>query len=219
MVIAIDGPSGVGKTTVARGVADALGIGYLDTGSMYRAVTLAVLRAGVDPADADAVLEVMASADIRYDNRAVYLDGLWVGEDVRSPEVTAASSIVAAHPAVRERLVAMQRQWVEAHDNRAVVEGRDIGTTVLPAADVKVFLTAHPDVRAARRAGDEEAKGKAVEQVADELARRDRIDSTRVTSPLRAADDAVIIDTSTLTAHQVIDEVLMLVIKASHREK
>lgn len=219
MVIAIDGPSGVGKTTVARGVADALAVEYLDTGSTYRAATLAVLRSGVDVADETAVMEVLERADIQYEQRAVYLDGLWVGEEVRSPEVTAASSVVAAHPRVRERLVALQRAWVDAHGQRCVVEGRDIGTAVLPAAEVKVFLTASPEIRASRRAGDDEAAGRALDQIADDLARRDHIDSTRETSPLRPADDAVVIDTSALNQHEVIDAVLVLVLEAGHRPR
>lgn len=219
MVIAIDGPGGVGKTTVARGVADALGIEYLDTGSMYRAATLAVLQRGADPSDVAAVLDVLDGATITYDKRAVYLDGLWVGEEVRGPEVTAASSIVAAHPEVRERLVAMQRDWVDQHWGTAVVEGRDIGTAVLPAADVKVFLTARPEIRASRRAGDAEAAGRTVDEVATALERRDRLDSTREASPLRPADDAVVIDTSDLTAREVIAAVLDLVAQAKRRPR
>jgi cytidylate kinase len=219
VVIAIDGPSGVGKSTVSRGVADALGVEYLDTGSTYRAATLAVLRSGADIADEAAVMRVLEAASITYEQRGIYLDGLFVGEEVRSPEVTAASSVVAAHPGVRENLVAMQRAWVDSNDRRAVVEGRDIGTAVLPAADVKVFLTASPEIRAARRAGDDEAAGKAVAEVADAMARRDRIDSTRETSPLRPAADAVIIDTSTLSQHEVIDAVLVLVLEGGHRPR
>jgi cytidylate kinase len=219
VVIAIDGPSGVGKTTVARGVADALGIEYLDTGSTYRAAALAVLRSGIDVADEAAVMEVLDRSDITYEQRAVYLDGLWVGEEVRNPEVTAASSVVAVHPRVRERLVALQRAWVDAHDRRCVVEGRDIGTTVLPAADVKVFLTASPEIRASRRAGDDEAAGRALDQVASDLAMRDHTDSTREASPLRPAVDAVVIDTSVLNQHEVIDAVLVLVLEAGHRPR
>ena len=203
MVVAIDGPSGVGKSTVARGVASALGLAYLDTGSTYRAATLAVLRAGADPAEPSAVIEVVQSADIAYIDGVICLDGEKVGEDVRSQEVTAAVSSVSAVPEVRHRIVEMQRAWVRNHGD-AVLEGRDIGTVVFPDAPVKVYLTARPDVRAARRAGDAEAIGRDLDDIVRALIERDRKDSTREVSPLNAASDAIVIDTSEMTADEVV---------------
>jgi len=210
VVIAIDGPSGVGKSTVARGVAEALGVGYLDTGATYRAATLAVLEAGVDPTDDAAVVPVVARAAIAYEDGEVRLDGRPVGTEVRSAEVTAAVSPVSAIPEVRRIVVAIQREWVAERGGRAVVEGRDIGTVVFPLAPVKVFLTARPEVRAARRAGDAEAADADVGAVEADLRRRDEYDSTRETSPLQPAADAVIVDTSSMTADEVIGAVLAL---------
>ncbi len=218
MVIAIDGPGGVGKSTVTRGVAAALGYEYLDTGSTYRAATFAVLQAGVDPEDADAVLEVTRQCAIEYIDGAIHLDGFPVSEAVRSPEVTAAVSMVSAYPEVRSLVVEMQRDWVASRGGSAVVEGRDIGTVVFPEALVKVFLTARPEVRAARRSGDAEAAGKDVEVIAAELEQRDHYDSTREVSPLQPADDAKIVDTSDLDAAGVIAVILDLVAKARKRE-
>ena len=217
-VIALDGPSGSGKSTVARGVAQALGWRYVDTGATYRAATLAVLRAGTDPADADAVAGVVAGAaiDVSTDpaTAGVRLDGEDVTAVVRGPEVTAAVSAVSAVPAVRTQLVALQRRL--AGEAGAVLEGRDIGTAVFPDAAVKVFLDASSEVRAARRAGDTDvgvsvSGGQAaVAAVAADLARRDRLDSSRPTSPLQAAQDAVHLDSSTLDAAQVVERVLDL---------
>ncbi len=214
MVIAIDGPSGVGKSTVARGVAKALGIGYLDTGATYRAATLAVLEAGVDPSDDAAVVPAVARAAIAYEDGEVRLDGRPVGTEARSAEVTAAVSPVSAIPEVRRIVVAIQREWVAERGGSAVVEGRDIGTVVFPLAPVKVFLSARPEVRAARRAGDAEAADADVAAVEADLRRRDEFDSTRETSPLQPAADAVIVDTSRMTADQVIEVVLALVAQA-----
>ena len=214
MVIAIDGPGGVGKSTVTRGVAAALGREYLDTGATYRAATLAVLQAGVDPEDADAVLEVAQGGVIEYIDGVIHLDGVPVADEVRSPEVTAAVSMVSAYPEVRALVVEMQRDWVASRSGQAVVEGRDIGTVVFPEAPVKVFLTARPDVRAARRSGDAEAAGKDVKVIAAELEQRDHYDSTRETSPLQPADDATIVDTSDLDAAGVIALVLDLIAEA-----
>ncbi len=215
MVIAIDGPGGVGKSTVAKGVAAARGLAYLDTGSTYRAATLAVLRSGVDPDDTDETTTVVASADIAYVDGVVCLDGERVGAEVRRAGVTAAVSAVSAIPQVRRHIVEMQRDWVRAHGGNAVVEGRDIGTVVFPDAAVKVYLTARPEVRAARRSGDPEVSGNNPCVVARELAERDRKDSTRAASPLVPASDAVIIDTSDMTAAEVIDRVLALVDEAA----
>lgn len=210
MVVAIDGPSGVGKSSVTRRVAAALGVPFFDTGAVYRAATLAVLRAGVDPDDIDAVVGVVEEAEFGYRNGTIFLDGACVSNEVRSPDVTAAVSAVSAIPQVRQICVAMQRAWVGAHGGAAVVEGRDIGTVVCPDAAVKIFLTAPPEVRAARRAGDPEAEGAAVHDVAADLQRRDRHDSTREASPLRPADDAVVIDTAALDLDAVVAKVLSL---------
>lgn len=209
MVIAIDGPSGVGKSTVARAVAAALGFPYLDTGATYRAATVAALRAGANPADADAVLAAVRAAVIEYDS-TIYLDGEPVGVDVRTPAVTASVSAVSAHPQVRDVIVAMQREWVDRRGGDAVVEGRDIGTVVFPDAAVKVFLTARPEIRAMRRAGDAEAAGSGLSEIAADLAARDHADSTREVSPLSPAPDAVVVDTSDLSIDAVVAVVLEL---------
>ncbi len=217
-VIALDGPSGSGKSTVARGVARALGWRYVDTGASYRAATLAALRAGVDLADAEAVGRTVAQARIGLSTdpstSTVELDGDDVSGQVRGPEVTSAVSAVSAVPAVRTRLVALQREL--AGVDGAVLEGRDIGTAVFPDAAVKVFLDASAEVRAARRAGDTHAgvAGGGVAAVAADLARRDHLDSSRATSPLQAATDAVHLDSSSLDAEQVVAAVLDLARRA-----
>jgi cytidylate kinase len=222
-VIALDGPSGSGKSTVARGVARALALPYVDTGATYRAATLAALRAGaldVAPDAVDSVVaDVVAAADITLstdpDDVWVRLDGEDVSVEIRGPEVTTAVSAVSAVPAVRERMVALQRRLARSG---AVVEGRDIGTVVAPDAPVKVFLDAAPEVRAARRAGEAEvgvrATGDVLEAVALDLARRDRLDSTRTSSPLQAAPDAVHLDSSELSAGEVVQRVLELARRA-----
>jgi cytidylate kinase len=211
VVVAIDGPSGVGKSTVARAVAAALGLPYLDTGSYYRAVTLVALRTGADPTDEDGILDAIAGADFEVVDGALSLDHRDIAAEIRGPDVTAAVSAVAAHPRVRTAVVQMQRDWAADHGDGAVVEGRDIGTAVFPHAPVKVYLTADPIVRAQRRAGDAEAAGKSVEELADEMRRRDAADSSRVASPLRPAEDAVTIDTSRLSVAQVVERILDLV--------
>jgi len=210
VVIAIDGPGGVGKSTVSRAVADALGFAYLDTGSYYRAVTLATLEAGVAADEIPAVLEIARAADLDFIGRSMFLNGENVSDGVRTPEVTAAVSPISAIKVVRVLVVDRQREWVHRHDGRAVVEGRDIGTVVFPEAPVKVFLTADPAVRATRRSLDAEAAGMAVTEIARALERRDQIDSTRDVSPLVAADDAVGIDTTHLTVDEVVSIILSL---------
>lgn len=211
MVIAIDGPGGVGKSTVARRVAANLNIAYLDTGATYRAATVAVLRAGVDPDDPSGVLEAVTSVEISYCDGVIMLDGVPVQSEVRSPEVTAAVSAVSAIEAVREHIVGIQRKWVADHGGSAVAEGRDIGTVVFPDARVKIFLTARPGVRAERRSGDAEAGQRDVADIAADLHRRDHADSTRAVSPLRAAADAVTIDTSDMTIDEVVATVMDIV--------
>ena len=217
-VIAVDGPSGSGKSTVARRVAAQLGWCYVDSGATYRAATLAVLRAGVDPADRAAVVAVVRRARIDLDtdpaNPAVQLDGLDVSRDVRSPEVTGAVSAVSAVVEVRTQLVELQRRL--AGSGGAVVEGRDIGTVVAPTAVLKIFLDASADVRAQRRAAQVDAgvqsgePGQRVSRVQADLARRDTLDSNRAVSPLTAAPDAVRIDATGLSIEQVTDRVLEL---------
>jgi cytidylate kinase len=211
VVIAIDGPSGVGKSTVARAVADALGLPYLDTGAYYRMGTLVTLRAGGDPASADDVLRALADADVDFVDGRLVLDGADVNADLRGDAVTAAVSAASAHRPVRRVIVDMQRDWVERHGGVAVVEGRDIGTVVFPDAAVKVFLTAAPETRARRRAQDTESSGRAIEEIAAEMMARDAADSTREASPLRPADDAVVIDTTELSVPDVVRKVLDLV--------
>jgi len=210
-VVAIDGPAGSGKSTVARGVAVALGVPMLDTGAMYRAITLAALESGVDLADGGAVAAVARDADIVQEQGGVLLGGRDVSAEIRGPEVTGAVSQVSAHPQVRAVLVERQRTWVTDHDG-GVLEGRDIGTVVLPDAPVKVFLTARDDVRAARRQKDEVAAARtvAVDSVRDALNSRDAADSTlgRATRPEDAAADALVLDTSDMTAQEVIDVIV-----------
>ena len=204
-VIAIDGPAGSGKSTVARGVADRLGLGYLDTGAMYRAVACAVLRRGVDPDDAEAVVDVARSIDLDLTRDACVVDGVDATADIRGPEVTGAVSVVAANPGVRTEMVARQRVWATERGG-GVMEGRDIGSVVFPDASLKVYLTASAEVRARRRAG--EAAGQDVAAVGADIERRDAADSGRETSPLVEAPGAVVVDTSDLS----IDEVVELVV-------
>ena len=216
VVVAIDGPAGTGKSSVSRGLASALGARYLDTGAMYRIVTLAVLRAGVDPTDAEAVASVASNAQlsVSYDTDGVrcYLAGEDVSSEIRGDEVTGAVSAVSAVPAVRTRLVGLQREMTNGPGD-VVVEGRDIGTVVLPDAPVKIFLTASDETRARRRNDQNVASGLPddYDAVLADVRRRDHLDSTRPVSPLRAAADAVIVDTSDLTEEQVIAHLLELV--------
>lgn len=211
MVVAIDGPSGVGKSTVARAIADALGLAYLDTGAYYRLATLVAIRRGVASGNAAGILAALGDVEVDFAADRLLLDGSDVSSELRSPMVTAAVSAVSAHPTVRAAVVALQRQWVERHGGRAVVEGRDIGTVVFPDARVKVYLTADAKTRARRRAGDDEAAGRTVEALIEQMAQRDAADSSRPASPLRPAADAVIIDTSHLSVPEVVGRVLDLV--------
>ena len=210
MVIAIDGPSGVGKTTVTRRVAELLGLEYLDTGATYRAAAVAALEAGADLSDEEAVLAAVITREITYADGVIMLDGVSIAEEVRSEAATQAVTPVSAMARVREHVVQMQRDWVADRGGDAVVEGRDIGTVVFPDAAVKVFLTADAHIRAARRAGDAEAATMDVSDVAADLNRRDQADSTRKASPLRKADDAVEIDTTDMGIVEVVGTVLQL---------
>ncbi|MEX1006711.1 MAG: (d)CMP kinase [Acidimicrobiia bacterium] len=206
-LVAIDGPAGSGKSTAARGVADALGLHTLDTGAMYRAVTLAAIEVGADVDNADAVAEVAQRAEIELADGSVCLGGRDVSAEIRGPEVTGAVSSVSSHPAVRKILVERQRAWVRERGG-GVVEGRDIGTVVFPDAPVKVFLTAQDDVRAVRRRRDEEAAARrvAVDDVREALAERDRADASlgRALRPEDAAPDAIVIDTTATTVDEVV---------------
>ncbi|OBA60976.1 cytidylate kinase [Mycobacterium sp. 1100029.7] len=216
VAVAIDGPAGTGKSSVSKRLAQVLGARYLDTGGMYRTVTLAVLRDGVDPADADAVARIAAtvqmSVDYHPDGDRYYLAGEDVSVEIRGDQVTGAVSAVSSVPAVRTRLVALQREMADGPDS-VVVEGRDIGTVVLPDAPVKIFLTASPETRARRRNDQNVAAGLAddYDGVLADVRRRDHLDSTRAVSPLRPASDAVTVDTSDMTEAQVIDHLLELV--------
>lgn len=203
-VVAVDGPAGSGKSTVSRRLADAIGARYLDTGAMYRAVTWAVLRDGVDPQDTEAVVKVVATVDLVLEtdpsDPQVRVDGTLVDTQIRGPEVTASVSAVSAVPAVRQILVARQREII-ASVPRIVVEGRDIGGVVAPDADLKVFLTASAEERARRRSRENDTN---VRATATDMARRDRLDSTRTADPLRQAPDAVVLDTTTLGIDEVV---------------
>ncbi|MGS2619064.1 (d)CMP kinase [Micromonospora sp. LZ34] len=203
-VVAVDGPSGSGKSTVSRRLAAGLGARYLDTGAMYRAITWAVLRSGVDLTDAESVAKVAGEVDLRIgtdpEGYGVTADGVNVDAEIRGPEVTAAVSAVAAVPAVRALLVARQREMIVNH-GRIVVEGRDIGSVVAPDADLKVYLTASELARAARRSAEDAAD---VAATAADLARRDRLDSTRKVNPLQQAPDAVVLDTTELGIDEVV---------------
>ena len=206
-VIAIDGPAGSGKSTVARAVAERLGLEYLDTGAMYRAVAFAVLRAGGDPADASFAASVARTIALEVEPGRVTVDGADATVEIRGLAVTRAVSAVAANPEVRAEMVARQRDWA-ARRGGGVLEGRDIGTVVFPDAELKVYLTAEPDERALRRA--REAVDLDYDAVAADLTRRDRIDSTRRADPLTAAEDAVRIDTTGLSVAEVVAAVTEL---------
>jgi CMP/dCMP kinase len=201
-VIAIDGPAGSGKSTVARQLARHMGLEYLDTGAMYRAVTFAALRRQVDPADADRVAELARVIELEVEETGVRVDGVDATIEIRGPEVSRAVSVVAANPGVRAELVRRQREWAHKRGG-GVMEGRDIGTVVFPDAVLKVYLTARPEVRAERRAA--EVIGLDYETVAADMARRDAYDSGRDTSPLRQADDALEVDTSDLTIDEIVE--------------
>jgi CMP/dCMP kinase len=202
MVIAIDGPAGAGKSTVARAVAQRLGFTYLDSGAMYRCVALAALERGADLGDGVAVGDLASSLAIALDGDRVELDGSDVSTAIRDPRVTEASSLVSVHPAVRDAMVAEQRRLIAS--GRYVAEGRDIGTVVSPEAPLKVFLTASPEERARRRA---EQTGEDPAAVLAAQRERDARDETREHSALRAADDAVEVDTTGLPLDEVVDRV------------
>jgi cytidylate kinase len=206
-VIAIDGPAGSGKSTVAKAVAERLDLPYLDTGAMYRAVAYAVLRSGGDPADAEFAARTARAIELDVGLDRVLVNGADATVEIRGPEVTRSVSLVAANPEVRVELVSRQREWTERRGG-GVLEGRDIGTVVFPDAELKVYLTADPDERARRRA--QEVTDLDYETVAADLARRDALDSSRDIDPLLEAPDAVLVDTTGLGIDEVVDEIARL---------
>jgi cytidylate kinase len=216
VVVAVDGPAGTGKSSVSRRLAHALQARYLDTGAMYRIVTLAVLRAGIDLTDQDGVGAVASNTKLSVsfdpDEDRSYLDGEDVSSEIRGDQVTKSVSAVSSVPSVRTRLVDLQRT-LAGGPGSVVVEGRDIGTVVLPDADVKIYLTASAETRARRRNDQNVAAGFVddYDSVLADVRRRDHLDSTRAVSPLRAASDAVVVDTSEMTESEVIAHLLQLV--------
>lgn len=208
-VVAIDGPAGAGKSTVARLVADEIGVPYLDTGAMYRCVALAVLRRGVSHGDVDEIASIAESVEISLHADTVLLDGQDVSTEIRTSEVGAVVSIIAAMTPVRNSMRSQQQKWIADHGG-GVVEGRDIGTVVLPHADVKIFLTASAQERAARRV---QQSGGDLAQVAKEIEDRDHLDSTRQDSPLQPASDAVHVDTTGLSISEVVASIVAIVHK------
>lgn len=203
-VIAIDGPAGSGKSTVARAVAARLGLEHLDTGAMYRAVAFAAMRDAVEVTALDAISELARTVTIQVGPSGVFVDGDDTTDAIRSEAVTKLVTSVASNPGVREVMVQRQREWI-ASNGGGVLEGRDIGTVVCPDATVKVFLIADPEVRAQRRAAEQD------EAVASDMRRRDEADSKRAVSPMMRADDAVEIDTTHLSIDEVVDVVIGLV--------
>jgi pantoate ligase/cytidylate kinase len=215
-IVAIDGPAGAGKSTVARAVAERLGYAYIDTGAMYRCVALRCLREGIDPADAAGAAAEAEAIDIEFQplddgGQRVIMDGEDVSAAIRENQVSDAASQVSAHPRVRELMVQRQREM--GRGGGVVMEGRDIQTNVFPDAEVKVFLSASPEERARRRAGDLQDRGMPVpsmEELTRGIAERDHRDATRATAPLAAAPDATTINTDGMSIEQVVDAVVAL---------
>jgi cytidylate kinase len=213
VIVAIDGPSGTGKSSTSKAVAGRLGLSYLDTGAQYRAITWWMVNNGIDVEDPSAIAAVAGKPEIVSGtdpaHPTITVDGTDVAGPIRTQEVTSKVSAVSAVPEVRTRITELQRSIAASAGRGIVVEGRDIGTTVLPDADLKIFLTASPEARAARRSG--ELKGADVNATREALIQRDAADSSRKTSPLAKADDAVEVDTTELTLDEVIEHVVALV--------
>lgn len=200
-VIAIDGPAGAGKSTVAKLVAEATGLPYLDTGAMYRCVALLSTRTGIDSSNESSVAAIAESIDITFQGVQCWMNGEDVSQEIRSAEIASIVSIIAAQSPVRTAMRTQQQRWIQQQGG-GVVEGRDIGTVVFPNAELKVFLTASPEERASRRVGQ---SGGDLNEIAFNIAERDRIDSERFDSPLRPAGDAVVVDSTGLTITEVVD--------------
>ena len=213
IVVAIDGPAGAGKSTIAKALAARLGVRYLDTGAMYRAVTFAAMSSGIELNDQNLVADLTRKSKMLLTDESVVINGLDATVAIRSSEVTAAVSTVAANSQVRTELRERQRQWIADH-NGGVVEGRDIGSVVFPDATLKVYLTASPIVRARRRVAQ---SGGNVDEIATSIASRDRQDSSRSDSPLTQTDDAVIIDTSDRSIDEVVAHLVELTNKTSRK--
>lgn len=218
MIIAIDGPAGSGKSTIAKMIARELGFTYIDTGAMYRAVALKIKRLGINPDDPEAVLEVLKNTEIDLrpseEGIKIFLDGEDVSDRIRTEEIGKIASKIARHRKVREILVQMQRELGKRAKD-AVIEGRDTGTVIFPDADIKFFLTASAEVRAERRYRELKEKGLNVnyERILREVKERDRLDKTRKESPLKPAEDAVIIDTSDKDIDQVFRQLIDIIKK------
>jgi cytidylate kinase len=208
VIIAIDGPSGTGKSSVSRALAERLGLPHLDTGAFYRAATVAVLEAGADPLDRERCHDVVKGIQIDQGGGHTYLNGRNVTEEIRVETIDLNVSAVSSHPEVRAIMVDQQRQWLRDRGGSGVVEGRDIGSVVFSDADIKIYLDARREVRAKRRA---EERGKETEEVADAIESRDHFDSTRRTSPLTVPEGAVTVDTSDLTLNEVVDRLAGLI--------
>mgnify|MGYP000014330370 FL=1 len=211
-VIAIDGPAGAGKSTVARQVSTATGLRYLDTGAMYRCVALAVQQSSTDANDAEAVGQIAREVSVVIGRDAAMLNGTDVSAEIRSSEINSIVSIIAAHTPVRDAMREQQRAWIRDHEG-GVVEGRDIGTVVFPDAILKIFLTASPEVRAERRVGQ---NGGDIQAVAASIAERDHLDSTRLDSPLKPSHDSVVVDSSRRTIDEVVAEIVTHFEKVDH---
>ena len=209
--VAIDGPSGAGKSTIAKAVAKALGIDYIDTGAMYRAIGYKIKKEGIDPEDADAVQQMLDRTEIDFRQGDIYLDGTIVNQEIRTPEMSMMASICSRIPAVRQKLVLLQRAMGERKS--VIMDGRDIGTNVLKDAEYKIYLTASAEERAQRRFLELQAKDEeqSYESVLEDIRQRDHNDMTRELNPLRKADDAIEVDTTGLNIDQVVDEVLRII--------
>lgn len=205
-VVAIDGPAGAGKSTVARALARRLGMQYLDTGAMYRAITAVAVRRGISVEDEVGVTRLAETFPLEVGLDVVLADGHDVTTEIRSPEITSLVSVVAAYPAVRAEMRRRQREWGESRGG-GVIEGRDIGTVVFPDAVLKVYLTASPRIRASRRVAQ---NGGDIDLVERQIIERDRLDSSRADSPLRESSDAVVVDTSDRSIEDVVDELRSL---------
>ena len=210
MIIAIDGPAGAGKSTIAKKVADSLGYVYIDTGAMYRAFTYELLTSSISLSDIEEITKVLEKTNIEFKNNEIFLNNLNVTNEIRSKNVTANVSAVSAIPQVREKLVDLQRKI--ASESNSILDGRDIGTVVFPNAELKIFLTASVKIRALRRYNELIPKDKNIDinEIEAEIEKRDKLDSSRETSPLIKAADAIEIDTSDLSIDEVANTILKL---------